>query len=290
MKIKRVLVLIMAICLSVALFAACGGEEGSSEATKSPASQSPASQAPASQSPATQAPATENPATEAPATENPATENPATENPTEEPTATPSASTATEVTDVADLEEEGEYKLTADISGDLNLSSGTYVIDLAGCEWDGNLTISGADVTIIDSETVKGSMTSSTNDVIILESGSLTVTEIEIYGNCGGCDGIFVKGGTAVINDCYIEALNAALQNKGGTMTVNGGQYTSSQNHGMKVNNNSFITINGAEVTGVTALNIGDNNGSYPTIEDAFVPGDGYVMEEIADGYEFVEG
>ena len=73
-------------------------------------------------------------------------------------------------------------------------------------------------------------------------------------------------------------------------MTVNGGQYTSSQNHGMKVNNNSFITINGAEVTGVTALNIGDNNGSYPTIEDAFVPGDGYVMEEIADGYEFVEG
>ena len=61
MKIKKVLVLIMAICLSVSLFAACGGDEGGSEATKSPASKSPASQAPATESPATEAPATETP-------------------------------------------------------------------------------------------------------------------------------------------------------------------------------------------------------------------------------------
>lgn len=51
MKIKKVLVLIMAICLSISLFAACGGVEGGLEATKSPASESPATEAPATETP-----------------------------------------------------------------------------------------------------------------------------------------------------------------------------------------------------------------------------------------------
>ena len=75
MKIKKVLVLIMAICLSVSLFVACGGDEGGSEATKSPASQSPASQAPATEAPATETP------TVAP-----------TEEPTKEPVSDPTTS------------------------------------------------------------------------------------------------------------------------------------------------------------------------------------------------------
>jgi hypothetical protein len=37
MKIKKLLVLIMAVCLSVSLFAACGSNEGTADATKAPA-------------------------------------------------------------------------------------------------------------------------------------------------------------------------------------------------------------------------------------------------------------
>lgn len=194
---------------------------------------------------------------------------------------------ATSVNDIDDFGAAGEYVLSGDIEGDLELTEGTYKIDLDGCEWKGNLTIKGADVTIIDSDESKmGLMTVDNNDVIIIESGSLTVTEITIEGNYSGCDGIFAKGGTIVINDCDISAVSSAIQNKGGTMTVNGGYFTSNSN-GMKVNNNSFITVNGANVLG--ALCVGDNNASYGTVEAAFVPGEGFVMNQISGGYEFVE-
>ena len=45
MKLKKVLVLIMAVCLSVSLFAACGSDEGTTNATKAPASKAPAASA-----------------------------------------------------------------------------------------------------------------------------------------------------------------------------------------------------------------------------------------------------
>ena len=197
---------------------------------------------------------------------------------------TMTAFAATEVTSAEDFDAAGDYVLGDDITGNVTLSEGTYTIDLAGYEWKGNLTIQGADVTITDSDAGKfGLMASDDNDVIIIESGKLTTTEITIAGNAGGCDGIFAKGGEVVINNCTISALNAAIQNKGGTMTVNGGTYSS-----MKVNNNSFITVNGATVEG--GLNIGDANTTYNTIDTAFVPGEGFKMETVAGGYNFVEG
>ena len=197
---------------------------------------------------------------------------------------TMTAFAATEVTSAEDFGAAGDYKLGDDIEGDVTLSEGTYTIDLAGYEWKGNLTIQGADVTITDSDAGKyGLMTSDDNDVIIIESGKLTTTEITIAGNAGGCDGIFAKGGEVVINNCTISALNAAIQNKGGTMTVNGGTYSS-----MKVNNDSFITVNGAIVNG--ELTIGDGNTTYTTTDTAFVAGEGFKMETIPGGYSFVEG
>ena len=192
---------------------------------------------------------------------------------------------ATEVSSPDDFGAAGDYVLSDDLEGDVVLSEGTYTIDLAGYSWSGNLKISGADVTITDSDANKyGLMTHSGDDVIVIESGKLTVTEITIEGNAGGCDGIFAKGGEVIINNCTISALSSGIQNKGGTMTVNGGSYTGP--NGMKVNNNSFITVNGAEVRG--DLNIGDGNTSYTTVEEAFVAGEGFKMEVVDGGVDFV--
>lgn len=200
---------------------------------------------------------------------------------------TMTAFAATEVSAAEDFGAAGDYTLADDITGEVVLSEGTYKIDLAGYEWKGTLKIQGADVTITDSDSNKyGLMTSDDNDVIIIESGKLTTTEITIAGNAGGCDGIFAKGGEVVINNCTISALSSAIQNKGGTMTVNGGDYSAP--NGMKVNNNSFITVNGAIVEG--DLNIGSDNTTYTTVDTAFVAGEGFKMETIPGGYSFVEG
>ena len=65
MKLKKVLVLIMAVCLSVSLFAACGSDEGTADATKAPASKAPAASATVAPTEAPTAAPTEAP-TEAP--------------------------------------------------------------------------------------------------------------------------------------------------------------------------------------------------------------------------------
>ena len=92
---------------------------------------------------------------------------------------TMTAFAATEVTSAEDFDAAGDYVLGDDITGNVTLSEGTYTIDLAGYEWKGNLTIQGADVTITDSDAGKfGLMASDDNDVIIIESGKLTTTEI----------------------------------------------------------------------------------------------------------------
>ena len=66
MKLKKVLVLIMAVCLSVSLFAACGSDEGTADATKAPASKAPAASATVAPTEApTAAPFVEDPAVDA---------------------------------------------------------------------------------------------------------------------------------------------------------------------------------------------------------------------------------
>ena len=190
---------------------------------------------------------------------------------------------AADVDVTEDIGAAGDYKLTSNISGTVELSSGTYQIDLNGFTWTGILKIKGATVTITDSAK-DGVITTADNDVIMLESGALTVTGIKIEGNDSGCDGIFVSGGKATINDCTISALSSAVQNKGGEVTINGGTY-SSGNNALKVNGNSMITVNGAELNG--DLYIGDDNAAYDTIEKAFVAGSGYklvISEKSEDG------
>ena len=79
---KKLLVLIMVMCLTVSLFAGCGESETTTDATKAPA----VSATPAGNS--TKEPeATEEPTKEPEATEEPTKEPEATEEPTEEPTA-----------------------------------------------------------------------------------------------------------------------------------------------------------------------------------------------------------
>lgn len=76
---KKLFVLILALCLVLAL-TACGGS------AETPATDAPKTEAPETEAPKTEAPKTEAPATEAPATEAPATDAPATEAPAEQKT------------------------------------------------------------------------------------------------------------------------------------------------------------------------------------------------------------
>ena len=66
---KKILALMLALCMVFAL-AACG--EAASDPSAAPESEAPASEAPASEAPASEAPASEAPASEAPASEEPA--------------------------------------------------------------------------------------------------------------------------------------------------------------------------------------------------------------------------
>ena len=184
---------------------------------------------------------------------------------------------AADVDVTEDIGAAGDYKLASDISGNVTLTSGNYTIDLNGCTWTGSLTIQGATVTIIDSSAEKnGLITTDANDVIMVESGKLTTTEIHIEGNKDGCDGIFISGGTVIVKNCTISAQSSALQNKGGELTVKDGTYSSKHN-ALKVNNDSIITVNGAVLNG--DLFIGDGNTTNNTIEKAFIPGSGYKLE-----------
>ncbi|MDD6200117.1 MAG: cellulase family glycosylhydrolase [Firmicutes bacterium] len=99
-KYRRVLALVMAICLLAAVIAGCGQENTPTEPdgtkpsetqtatekpTVPPETEPPTTEPPETEPPATEPPATEPPATEPPATEPPATKPPATEPPATEP-------------------------------------------------------------------------------------------------------------------------------------------------------------------------------------------------------------
>ena len=145
-------------------------------------------------------------------------------------------------------------------------------------------------VNFTDSSSAKtGNITTDQNDVVMLESGKLTATGIKVTGNKSECDGIFVSGGEAVINDCTITAISSTVQNSGGKITINGGTYTSS-NNALKVNKDSTITINGGKFEG--DLFIGDKSTTNTTIDKAFLPGSGYklvITEKSEDGTKVVK-
>ena len=107
----------------------------------------------------------------------------------------------------------GETKLTQDITGALSVSSGTYVIDLAGHTWSHNnvvLTVSGANVTVIDS-VGGGLIDSPNNDAITVNNGSLTLDGVKVSADSGGMDAIFVNGGTVYVKNSTLVGSKACM-------------------------------------------------------------------------------
>lgn len=123
--------------------------------------------------------------------------------------------------------QKGETKLTQDITGTLSVSSGDYVIDLAGHSWTSvdtqALFVEGsANVKIIDS-VGGGYISTSLNDTIQMTNGTLTTESITISCSNGGGDAFFVDGGTVNIIDCAIYANKAGIDvsQNGSSATVN---------------------------------------------------------------------
>ena len=110
----------------------------------------------------------------------------------------------------------GETKLTQDITGYLNVTEGTYVIDLAGFTWSHDnvaLQVEGtADVKIIDSsENKTGKIIVSPNDAINAFDGTLTIDGVTVEANGIGMDAIFVKAGTVTVKDSILYAPKAGI-------------------------------------------------------------------------------
>ena len=107
----------------------------------------------------------------------------------------------------------GTTVLDRDVKGALSVSSGTYVIDLAGHTWSHNnvvLTVSGANVTVIDS--VGGGLIDSPhNDAITVNSGSLTLDGVKVSADSGGMDALFVNGGTVYVKNSTLVGSKACM-------------------------------------------------------------------------------
>ena len=146
----------------------------------------------------------------------------------------------------------GETKLTQDITGQLCPSSGTYVIDLAGHTWRNTdiaiKVLGSANVTVIDS--VGGGQIIANNDAIRPESGTLTLKDITVEADAGGCDALFIKGGNVVAKNCILKARQASVHNDnefGATVLVDGCTLNG-EDVALKGRNNAVITITGNTV------------------------------------------
>lgn len=108
----------------------------------------------------------------------------------------------------------GTTKLTQDISGALNVTSGTYVIDLAGYTWSHNnvaLTVGGtADVTVKDS-VGGGKIAVRPNDATQVDGGKLTFDNVTVSADGGGMDAIFVNAGTVIVKKSTLIATKAGI-------------------------------------------------------------------------------
>lgn len=154
---------------------------------------------------------------------------------------------------------EGNNVLGADISGTKNISSGTYVIDLAGFKWTGNLVISGtADVTIMDSSAGKTGLIDASQMGDAIETGGsakLTLDAVKVIGGVASGDAVFVKeSATVVSNNSILSAGKAGIDvtSASASVTVNGGsfpEFTSGaldeRNAAIELRWNANVTLNG---------------------------------------------
>ncbi|MBR3919132.1 MAG: hypothetical protein IKJ59_10410 [Clostridia bacterium] len=207
----------------------------------------------------------------------------------------------------------GETKLTQDIKGTLIASSGTYVIDLAGCTWSNTsglaLNVNGADVTIIDS-VGGGKIIVTQNDAIEVNSGKLTAKGVTIVSDNSGGDALFVNGGTTVVEDCTLYAKKAGIdvsQNgNSATITVKGGTfagtYSAAEDRTCAIefrNNDKTLTLSG-DITftndlilrrnectkALTEVITAGTNSEITYGEDASVAGyDNYIANTISYTY-----
>ena len=154
----------------------------------------------------------------------------------------------------------GTSVLGANIAGGKNISSGTYVIDLAGYKWTGQLFVSGtADVTIMDSSAGKTGVFDATTmgDGIDVSGGKITLDGVKVIGGFGSGDALFVSGGTVVSNNSILCAGKAAIDvtSPSASVTVNGGTFATfpatastpadERNCAIEFRSNAKVTFNG---------------------------------------------
>lgn len=154
----------------------------------------------------------------------------------------------------------GTNVLGANIAGGKNISSGTYVIDLAGYKWTGQLFVSGtADVTIMDSSAGKTGVFDATTmgDGIDVSGGKITLDGVKVIGGFGSGDALFVSGGTVVSNNSILCAGKAAIDvtSASASVTVNGGTFATfpatpstpadERNCAIEFRSNAKVTFNG---------------------------------------------
>ena len=187
-----------------------------------------------------------------------------------------------DVDDISDITFGKEYKLLNDITGDVTLSIGTYVIDLNGHTWNGGtvITANGADITVIDSSAEGTGKIVATSDAINVNFGSFTAKGIEIYTEASGCDGLWIRGGTVIVEDCVITATgNAAIHNRNdygtGNVTVNGGTF--SGKYAFKSKYDGVFTVGGdCNVSSTTADYFKDE--CTKSFEELMTASEGYVV------------
>ncbi len=165
-----------------------------------------------------------------------------------------------EITRLEEIQGSGDYKLGANISGNVKFYQGTFVIDLNGHKLDAGtsiIEIAGADVKFIDTSDNKTGMITGLGDVIKVSAGKLTADGITVKATGDGCDAFWIVGGTTEINNCMATSeKNAAVHNRNdsgdATVTINGGSYGGK--YAFKVKNDGVITVGGdCKIQGTTA-------------------------------------
>ena len=198
---------------------------------------------------------------------------------------------AADVSNLSEISGSGTYRLTADTTGGVSFSSGDIILDLNGFTVTGQITVAGANLTIQDSSSDQSGKVicpaDDSNDTLNVTAGSLTVESGNIEAAHSGNDAIWVEGNAVVVvNGGNVTGANCGIQNRKGTVTVNGGRIASAH-VALKVSGKGtdamFITINGGKFI----------SGAFATPDDKGVAkGICYNVNEPenTEGYKLGEG
>lgn len=191
---------------------------------------------------------------------------------------------AADISNLSEITGSGTYTLTGDVTEAATFSSGDIVLDLNGYTITGQITVSGANLTIKDSSAEgTGKIVcplGDDRDTLNVTGGSLIVDGGTIEAGDNGNDGIWIEGGaTVTVNDGKIIGANSALQNRYGTVTINGGSFDSSA---------IALKVSGKEETGPMTIKI--NGGSFHSGNykgegaiDGVLAGNGICLNKNAD-------